>query len=75
MFVVSQLDTMNLMDTEIVDYHGEEYSLQAFADDPDSVLFPMHDDSSSSERLQEIGVTNSSVAFVSRFPNKISILI
>jgi hypothetical protein len=46
-----------LMDTEIVDYHGEAFSLQAFPPAPDSVLFSMHGNSSSSE-LQEMGVAN-----------------
>jgi hypothetical protein len=48
------------MDTEIVDYHGQKYSLQTFCHAPNSVLFSMHGNSSSSEHLQEMGVTNTS---------------
>lgn len=65
------LSFMNLMDTEIVDYHGDEYSLQAFAPGPapDSVLFSMHGNSSSSssERLQEMGIANNFVSGVAHF--------
>jgi hypothetical protein len=59
------------MDTEIVDYHGEAYSLHAFSHAPRSVMFSTHGNSSSSEHssLQEMpvefGVTNASVSDVS----------
>ena len=50
------------MDTEIINYHGEEYSLQLFSSNTDSMLFPMHGNSLSSEHLQEIEVTNNFVS-------------
>lgn len=63
------------MDTEIVDYNGQEFSLQAYPPDPDSVLFSMHGDSSSSSSL-EMGVANNFVSVVSgTLHNEISILI
>jgi hypothetical protein len=52
------------MDTEIVDYQGDEYSLQTFCHAPNSVLFSMNNNSSSSEHLQEMGLTNTSVSDV-----------
>ena len=60
------------MDMEIVDYHGKEYLLQLFSSNADSMLFPMHSNSSISEHLQEMGVANN---FVSGIIHKISILI
>ena len=63
------------MDTEIVDYNGQEFSSQAYLQDPDSVLFSMHGDSSSSISL-EMGVANNFVSVVSgTLHNEISILI
>lgn len=71
------LSFTNLMDTEIVDYHDEEYSLQAFPPGPvpDSVLFSMHGNSSSSssERLQEMGVANHFVSGVAHFKRNINL--
>lgn len=49
---------------EIVDYHGEEFSLQAYPPAPDSVLFSLHGNCSSSERLEEMGVANNFVSGV-----------
>jgi len=52
-----------LMDTEIIDYNGEAFSLQAHPSASDLVLFSMHGNSSSSSSL-EMGVANNFVSGV-----------
>ena len=46
------------MDTEIVDYTNENYSLGTQLHDSNSILFSMHPRVSSSESSQEMGAAN-----------------